>query len=107
MIAITLLAILFCRKIHTTVRPLVRLSLTKEIVELELHKMKSLQLSMDLSGEDENRDYDMPSWRSSPLVHMLRLFRWALLRATGRGTVRRWRVVRLPAVLRSGVCEPA
>jgi hypothetical protein len=55
-IAITLLAILFCRKIHTTVRPLVRLSLTKEIVELELHKMKSLQLSMDLSGEDENRD---------------------------------------------------
>jgi hypothetical protein len=45
----------------------------------------------------------MPSWRSSPLVHMLRLFRWALLRASRRVAVCRRAIIRMPTLLWFGI----
>ena len=49
----------------------------------------------------------LPPWRPTPMVCLFRLFRWKILRASGRGALRCRRTIRVPVLLRVGLCEPA
>src|SRR5262249_25765019 len=47
----------------------------------------------------------VPSWRPPSLVRLFRLFQWSILRAPRRSAVWCRRIVRMPTLLRPGVCE--
>ena len=49
----------------------------------------------------------LPSWRPAPLVSLYGLFKRTILRSARRRPLRRGRSVRLPALLRIGLRQPA
>jgi hypothetical protein len=64
------------------------------------------RVEIDRTTSADQLDGLPPRW-STPPVCLLRLFRWEILRASSRSVVRRRRTIRVPALLRIGLREPA